>query len=137
MEIRAHHNKTQTHPWRLFAPIMANGGVLCCNFFALRQMAAVPVASMKTGGTTNFYNFLKVTKYICQYSVSGILWFQDLTLADPYFLLPVITATSIFVNMKLGGDGTTKFDDQPEFLQKLFYGFILISIPIASQFPTV
>ena len=50
MEIRDHHNKTQTHPWRLFLPIMANGGVLCCNFFALRQMAAVPVASMKTGG---------------------------------------------------------------------------------------
>lgn len=114
-EIRDHHNKTQTHPWRLFLPIMANGGVLCCNFFALRQMAAVPVASMKTG---------------------GILWFQDLTLADPYFLLPVITATSVFVNMKLGGDGTTKFDDQPEVLQKVFYGLILVSIPIASQFPT-
>ena len=71
------------------------------------------------------------------HSVSGILWFQDLTLADPYFLLPVITATSFFVNMKLGGDGTTKFDDQPEVLQKVFYGLIFVSIPIASQFPTV
>ena len=71
------------------------------------------------------------------HSVSGILWFQDLTLADPYFLLPVITATSIFVNMKLGGDGTTKFDDQPEVLQKVFYGLIFVSIPIASQFPMV
>ena len=79
--------------------------------------------------------FLKLTKYT--HSVSGILWFQDLTLADPYFLLPVITAASIFVNMKLGGDGTTKFDDQPEMLQKLFYGLILVSIPIASQFPMV
>ena len=58
-------------------------------------------------------------------------------MADPYFLLPVITATSIFVNMKLGGDGTTKFDDQPEVLQKVFYGVILVSIPIASQFPMV
>ena len=52
-------------------------------------------------------------------------------------MLPVITAASIFVNMKLGGDGTTKFDDQPEMLQKLFYGLILVSIPIASQFPMV
>lgn len=44
-------------------------------FRLIRGMAALPVTSLETG---------------------GILWFQDLTMSDPYFILPIATA-SIFL----------------------------------------
>lgn len=40
-------------------------------FRLIRGMAALPVSSMETG---------------------GILWFQNLTISDPYFILPIATA---------------------------------------------
>ena len=43
-------------------------------FFAIRGMAKLPVESFQTGGA---------------------LWFTDLTIADPFFLLPVLASASI------------------------------------------
>ncbi|KAI4207520.1 MAG: hypothetical protein LQ348_000565 [Seirophora lacunosa] len=33
-------------------------------------------------------------------NVGGVLWFQDLTISDPYFLLPLITGTTTFYMFK-------------------------------------
>jgi membrane protein insertase Oxa1/YidC/SpoIIIJ len=33
---------------------------------------------------------------------SGILWFKDLTLADPYFLLPLLATGSILAILQVG-----------------------------------
>ena len=33
---------------------------------------------------------------------SGILWFQDLTLADPYFVLPLLATASILAIVHVG-----------------------------------
>ena len=53
-------------------------------FIAIRKMAAVPVESMKSGGA---------------------LWFTDLTVPDPYYILPVLACgsfvASIEVHMKV------------------------------------
>ena len=43
-------------------------------------MANLPVESMKTG---------------------GMLWFTDLTIPDPYFLLPVMTAATLFLTIEV------------------------------------
>jgi YidC/Oxa1 family membrane protein insertase len=32
----------------------------------------------------------------------GILWFTDLTIPDPYFLLPILTAASLWAALELG-----------------------------------
>lgn len=37
-------------------------------------------------------------------NVGGVLWFQDLTISDPYFLLPLITGTTTFYMFKVGAD---------------------------------
>ena len=44
-------------------------------------------------------------------SVEGLLWFQDLTAADPYYVLPVLVALTNLMNIEVGaikmGGGAT------------------------------
>lgn len=49
-------------------------------FLGIRQMANLPLESMKTG---------------------GLLWFPDLTIADPYFLLPMLSAASMLLTVEV------------------------------------
>jgi len=49
-------------------------------FIGLRQMANLPVESMKTGGTA---------------------WFTDLTVPDPYYLLPLVTMTMLYASIEV------------------------------------
>lgn len=46
-------------------------------------MTRVPVESMKEG---------------------GLFWFEDLTVPDPYYLLPIITSTTLFITIEIGAD---------------------------------
>lgn len=50
-------------------------------FLGIRGLANYPLESMMNGGT---------------------LWFHDLTVADPYYILPVFTAVTLFVTMEVG-----------------------------------
>ncbi|XP_014481852.1 PREDICTED: mitochondrial inner membrane protein OXA1L [Dinoponera quadriceps] len=54
-------------------------------FIALRKMANLPVESLKTG---------------------GFWWVQDLTLHDPYYILPIITSVTMYITIEIGADGT-------------------------------
>ena len=49
-------------------------------FLGIRGLANYPLESMMYGGT---------------------LWFHDLTVADPYYILPVFTAVTLFVTMEV------------------------------------
>ena len=49
-------------------------------YTGLREMAELPVASMTTG---------------------GLLWFTDLTIADPYYALPLMTAATLLVTIEV------------------------------------
>ena len=98
-----------------YFPMLCQGAVFCSMFFALRGMANAPVESMKVG---------------------GLSWFTDLTIADPYFLLPVITAGSVFVHIKMGADGVDA-KSMPPAIRKLLLAMPLISLPVMCQFPAV
>ena len=50
-------------------------------------MANCPVDSMKGG---------------------GLSWFSDLTVADPYYILPLLTSATLFIQFKLGVEYGTK-----------------------------
>lgn len=50
-------------------------------FTGLREMTGLPVESMKTG---------------------GILWFPDLTIPDPIYALPLLTAATLFATIEVG-----------------------------------
>ncbi|KAL6254671.1 hypothetical protein P5V15_013978 [Pogonomyrmex californicus] len=54
-------------------------------FLALKKMAGLPVESLKEG---------------------GFLWMQDLTVYDPYYIMPILTSVTMFITIELGTDGT-------------------------------
>ena len=99
---------------RNFLPL-AQAPVFISFFIALRQMARVPIESMKTG---------------------GFLWFTDLTVSDPYFLLPLISVSTMLLVMEVGAEGGVNV----ERLQKMkwvFRGLAVITFPIMIKMPTV
>ena len=49
-------------------------------FFGLRQLTNLPLVSLKDG---------------------GMLWFVDLTVADPYYLLPAITSLTMLATIEV------------------------------------
>ncbi|EHA99998.1 Mitochondrial inner membrane protein OXA1L [Heterocephalus glaber] len=73
MEMTAYQKK---HGIKFFKPLilpLTQAPIFISFFIALREMANLPVPSMQTG---------------------GLWWFQDLTVSDPMFILPVaVTAT--------------------------------------------
>ncbi|XP_070574962.1 mitochondrial inner membrane protein OXA1L-like [Ptychodera flava] len=52
-------------------------------FIGLRKMASLPVVSMQSG---------------------GMFWFRDLTIADPYFILPALASVTMLAAIELGGE---------------------------------
>ena len=38
----------------------------------------------------------------------GLSWFSDLTVADPYYILPLLTSATLFIQFKLGIEYGTK-----------------------------
>jgi YidC/Oxa1 family membrane protein insertase len=96
-------------------PMLCQGAIFASMFFALRGMAACPVESMKDGGA---------------------LWFTDLTVPDPYYLLPLITSSSLFIHIKIGADGMST-EGMPSFFQKFMLCLPIISLPVMCQFPAV
>ena len=94
-------------------PILGCGAVFSSSFFALRGMANLPVESFKTEGT---------------------LWFTNLSAVDPFYLLPLLTSASLFINIKVGGDGA---DQLPPFLKKVMLFLPIMSLPVMCQFPLV
>ncbi len=60
--------------------IFSQAPVFLSFFMALRKMSNYPVESMKEG---------------------GMLWFPDLTIMDQFYILPVITCTTLWVTLEV------------------------------------
>ncbi|XP_013106824.1 mitochondrial inner membrane protein OXA1L [Stomoxys calcitrans] len=74
-------------------------------FMGLRSMANTPVESMRDG---------------------GLWWFSDLTIADPTFMLPVITSLTLLLTVEIGTD-SARLSAQNMGMMK----YVLRALPIA------
>ena len=63
-----------------FVAFSAQAPVFMSFFFGLKAMANAPVASMQYG---------------------GLFWFTDLTIADPYYLLPILTSVTMWATIEV------------------------------------
>ena len=54
--------------------------IIMGTFLGIRKMCNAPVESFQSG---------------------GILWFQDLTLADPFYIMPILCAGTIFIMIRV------------------------------------
>lgn len=82
-------------------------------FFALRKMSYLPVEAFKSGGH---------------------LWFQDLTVFDPYFILPVICSFSMLATVELGAEMGVSHPTMKT-MKTIMRIFAVAMIPLTAQFP--
>jgi YidC/Oxa1 family membrane protein insertase len=88
-------------------------------FLAVRDMAVIPVPGMTT---------------------QGLLWVTDLSVPDPYMILPIISAAGFIAVMEVGGEaggGAGIGGISGEGIKNMMRGVAIISIPITAYFASV
>ncbi|XP_037084728.1 mitochondrial inner membrane protein OXA1L-like [Pollicipes pollicipes] len=94
---------------------MAQIPIFVSVFFGLRKMANLPLMSMKDG---------------------GMLWFTDLTVPDPYYLLPAVTALTLLATIEIGADGARLPTSPNAHLVKYFLRAMpFVVFPLTINFP--
>ncbi|KAL8733186.1 MAG: hypothetical protein Q9181_003669 [Wetmoreana brouardii] len=85
-------------------------------FRLTRNMATLPVPGLEVG---------------------GVLWFQDLTMSDPFFLLPIGTGVATFFAFKLGVDTGAAATIRPELVKLFKWGLPMISTIVMLFWPAM
>jgi len=83
-ELQQLMKKKNINPTKNLVPMLGQVPIFMSMFFGLRGMTNLPVESLMNGGT---------------------LWFMDLTMSDQYYLLPLLTSCSLWLQFKLAADG--------------------------------
>ncbi len=63
------------------------------------------------------------------FKTGGALWFMDLSVTDPYYLLPTVSALSMLASLELGADTGQAMAQQKASMKIFFRGFSLIMVP--------
>ncbi|XP_072693978.1 mitochondrial inner membrane protein OXA1L [Canis lupus baileyi] len=105
------------HDVKLFRPLilpLTQAPIFISFFIALREMANLPVPSLQTG---------------------GLLWFQDLTLSDPTYILPLVVTATMWGVLELGAETGMQSSDL-QWMRNLIRVMPLAVLPITIHFPT-
>lgn len=109
-------SKHGVNPLKSMAGIAFQAPLFICFFSGLRHMATAKVPSMVAG---------------------GMYWFPDLTVADPYYGLPLLCSASFLATVELGAaDGMQGMPPESLSRMKTFFRFIAVAmIPLSSGMP--
>jgi len=83
-ELQTFMKEKKVNPMKNVIPMFLQFPLFASMFVGLRGMANLPLESMMSG---------------------GLFWFHDLTIPDPYYLLPFFTSASLYLQIHLGADG--------------------------------
>ncbi|KAH8380198.1 hypothetical protein KR009_009443 [Drosophila setifemur] len=83
-------------------------------FMGLRQMANTPVDSMHDG---------------------GLWWFQDLTLSDPFYILPLITSATLYLTIEIGTDSARLSAANMNTMKYVLRALPIVIFPFTMNFP--
>lgn len=83
-------------------------------FMALRGMANTPIESMRDG---------------------GLFWFVDLTVPDQFYLLPLITSTTMLLTIELGTDTARLSSQNLQTMKYVLRALPFIILPFTVNFP--
>ena len=111
MELKKYMNKHNINPLKNAFPLLVQAPIFVSMFVGLRGMANLPVESLASG---------------------GLFWFTDLTMKDPYYLLPAMTATTTFLQFKWAADGGVQLDQAGPIMRG-----VLKAMPVAIFFLTM
>ncbi|CAN8001086.1 unnamed protein product [Ixodes pacificus] len=112
-ELMLFMKEKQINPLKNMIIPMVQAPVFISFFFALRGMANLPMESFKTG---------------------GMLWFTDLTIPDPYCLLPLITSATLFFTIELGAESGVRADNL-QWTRYVFRAMPIVIFPFTMNFP--
>lgn len=106
------------HPLRSFAAPVIQAPLFMTFFFALRGLGEAGLPSMKTG---------------------GLAWFSDLTSADPFYILPVLSSLTMLATLETGaemGAAPGAQQTQQQVTMRWVMRFVLVAaIPFISWMP--
>jgi YidC/Oxa1 family membrane protein insertase len=104
----------QVNPLKNAIVPLAQAPLFISFFIGLRQMANAPVESMKEG---------------------GLFWFTDLTVADPYFILPIITSITMLATIEVGTDSARMSDQNMQTMKYVLRALPFVIFPFTMNFP--
>ncbi|KAL8648025.1 MAG: hypothetical protein Q9226_006176 [Calogaya cf. arnoldii] len=86
------------------------------------------------------YGYFRVTRNMATLPVPGLdeagaLWFTDLTLSDPFFILPAATGVATFYLFKAGGELGSTSAFSPTVMKMFQWGMPIISTVFMSFWP--
>ncbi len=70
-----------------------------------------------------------------EYATGGCLWFTDLSIADPTYVLPVLNSLSFLVMIELGSDGMAS--TQTGTFKNVMRGLAVVMVPLTASLPSV
>ncbi|KAG0255772.1 Mitochondrial inner membrane protein oxa1l [Actinomortierella ambigua] len=103
--------KHDCNPIKSLALPLIQAPVMISFYLALRDMAALPVPQFQDGGA---------------------LWFKDLTIADPTYVLPVVSSLGFLAIMELGGEGGGV--SQPKAVKNVMRFMAVAMVPLTMNF---
>ncbi|KAL2790216.1 mitochondrial inner membrane protein OXA1L [Daubentonia madagascariensis] len=105
------------HDVKLFKPLilpLTQAPIFISFFIALREMANLPVPSLQAG---------------------GLWWFQDLTVSDPTYMLPLVVTATMWGVLELGAETGMQSSDL-QWMRNVIRVMPLAVLPITIHFPS-
>lgn len=93
---------------------MAQMPIFLSYFIGIRRMVNAPVESLHTGGA---------------------LWFTDLTMADPFFILPIVTCSTLALTIYLGTESARVPNQGSPLMNYVLRGLPVVIFPFIMNFP--
>ncbi|RAL01961.1 membrane insertase OXA1 [Aspergillus ibericus CBS 121593] len=95
----------------------------------------IPLAQIPFG-----FGCYRVVNNMCGLPVPGLAaetlgWMQDLTVSDPYFILPVVSAVLMHYTLKKGGEAGMSQLGASSLKNGIYYGLPMVSVMFMATFP--
>ncbi|KAG8953888.1 Mitochondrial inner membrane protein oxa1l [Tulasnella sp. 419] len=113
-KMRAIYAESGANPLKSFLGPLVQVPIALSMFFAIRRMCNLPVESLKVGGTQ---------------------WFVDLTAADPYYILPIMSTAAMMSMLKMSTKDTPQTAASGH-MSNFFLVLSAISFPVMAAFPS-
>ncbi|XP_068612107.1 mitochondrial inner membrane protein OXA1L isoform X2 [Brachionichthys hirsutus] len=113
-DLRLFQKQHDVNILRNFLIPLAQLPVFLSFFIALRQMSYLPVPSLRTGGA---------------------LWFTDLTVADPFYILPLVATGTVFFILELNAEMGVS-NPKMQQMKAVFRIMPFVILPFIIKFPT-
>uniref|UniRef100_W8BGV9 Mitochondrial inner membrane protein OXA1L n=1 Tax=Ceratitis capitata TaxID=7213 RepID=W8BGV9_CERCA len=104
----------QINPLKNMIVPLAQAPLFISFFMSLRAMANTPVESMRDG---------------------GLFWFTDLTVADPTFMLPLITSATLYLTIEIGTDSARLSAQNMSMMKYVLRALPIAIFPFTMNFP--